>query len=118
MRKANFKGVIFIDIDKTIDWSFTDLSCDRVPSKGEIVHFKFMTIKNKSTSYYGEVVCVIDVREKFGGKALDSNEKWVELTIQSAPVETQYIQVILKEVRLLPKISDALYGVAKHESQK
>ena len=52
MVKANFNGVTFSDIGKGAEWSFPDYNCDRIPRKGDVMHFRHF-VGNDGTWYYG-----------------------------------------------------------------
>ena len=87
MKKAQFNGITFIDINKSMnneDWSFPDYECDRIPVKGEVMSFNH---SESNTMYYGEVLLVIDSRQMLGADKMQDSE-----------VISHSITVLLKEI--------------------
>ena len=94
--KANFNGVTFTDIDKGAEWSFRDYNCDRIPIKGDVMHFRHF-VGNDSTLYYGEVLFVIDYRQM-----------WGQPKMQDCEIKTYSITVVMKEIK--GEWGDKTYG--------
>lgn len=87
MEKTTFNGITFTDIEKGSEWSFPDYNCDRIPQKGDVMHFRHF-VGNDGTWYYGEVLFVIDYRQMWGNPKM-----------QDCEIKTYSITVVMKEIK-------------------
>lgn len=84
--EREFDGITFVDIEKCdTNWKFNDSTCQRIPSKGEVMHFRYT---HSGKKYYGEVLYVIDNRKMLGSAFKEGTK-----------VDSMSITVILQEIK-------------------